>query len=142
MFAFTGLAGRRVPLREPGGSGFRGGLAVGVVEEAEGFVAEGGGAAAVVVGEKVVAGGCWDGFHRWGSPRGTFGRKVGGNRLDLGDSAFKSEMPGRCRAVDGFGSTSVYFYCSELDGVTMPSFRRFNRQYLCGVSRFWVVAGA
>ena len=52
-----------------------------MVEEAEGFVAKGGGAAAVVVGEKVVAGGCWDGFHKWVSPRGTFGRKVGGNRL-------------------------------------------------------------
>ena len=42
------------------------GLAVGMVEVAEGFVAESGGAAAVVVGEDIVAGGGWDDFHRRG----------------------------------------------------------------------------
>jgi hypothetical protein len=57
------------------------GLAVGVVEVAEGFAAEGGGAAAVLVGEAVVAGGAGSGLHGWGlyTPLGgwgTFGLKV------------------------------------------------------------------
>jgi hypothetical protein len=42
-----------------------------VVEVAEGFVAEGGRAATVVVGEEVVAGGGGDGCHGWG-PSGVF----------------------------------------------------------------------
>jgi len=37
-----------------------------MVEVAEGFAAEGGGAATVVVGEEVVAGGYGNGCHGWG----------------------------------------------------------------------------
>ena len=102
MFAFTGLVGRPISLRGPGGSGFRGDLAVGVVEEAEGFAAEGGGAATVVVGENVVAGGCWDHFHRWGlSPRYFWAQ---GWRGSAGFSRFgvKCECPGPARTAMGF----------------------------------------
>jgi hypothetical protein len=58
MSAFRVLAGRIDPWRTGcGGFSLVGELAVGVVEVAEGFAAEGGGAAAVLVGEEVVAGG-------------------------------------------------------------------------------------
>jgi len=59
------------------GVGVGDGLAVGVVVVAEGFATEGGRAAAVGVGEDMVAVGvgvmC---RHRWGLPPDTFGRKV------------------------------------------------------------------
>jgi len=64
-----GFGGGSTLLAVPGRGGLwdgGDGLAVGVVEEAEGFAAEGGGAAAVIVGEEVVAGGGGDGFHGWG----------------------------------------------------------------------------
>ena len=69
MFGFMGFGGGSTLLAGPGRGGLwdgGDGLAVGVVEEAEGFAAEGGGAAAVIVGEEVVAGGGGDGFHGWG----------------------------------------------------------------------------
>ena len=70
MFGFMGFGGGSTLLAGPGRGGLwdgGDGLAVGVVEEAEGFAAEGGGAATAVVGEEMVAGGCWDDFHRWGA---------------------------------------------------------------------------
>jgi len=72
VLAFTVFVGRTNPFMGPGGDGFSDRLAVGVVEVAERFAAEGGGAAAVVVGEEVVAGRGWDGFHGWGLPPGYF----------------------------------------------------------------------
>ena len=78
------------------------GLAVGVVEVAEGFTAEGGGAAAVVVGENVVAGGCWDEFHGWGLSPGYFWAQ--GWRESAGFRRFgvKCECPGPARTAMGF----------------------------------------
>ena len=73
VLAFRALAGKRTPFRRPGHGGLwdgGGGLAVGVVEEAEGFAAERRGAAVVVVGEEIVAGGSGNDFHGWGPTPG------------------------------------------------------------------------
>ena len=68
------------------------GLAVGVVEEAEGLAAEGGGTATVVVGEEVVAGGCWDHFHRRGLSPGYF--RAQGWRESVGFGRFRVKCEG------------------------------------------------
>ena len=93
MFAFTGLAGRRIPFMRSGCGGLADGgdgLAVGVVEVAEGFTAEGGGAATVVVGEDVVAGGCWDEFHGWGLSPGYFWAQGWRESAGFSDSALNA----------------------------------------------------
>lgn len=65
--AFRVLAGRIDPWRTRGcGFAYGSELAIGVVVVAEGFAAEGGGAAAMVVGEEVVACGGWFHLDGWG----------------------------------------------------------------------------
>jgi hypothetical protein len=78
-----------------------------MVEVAEGFVAEGGGAAAVVVGEEVVAGRGWDDFHGWGLAPGYFGRKVLRESVGFGRFRVKSEGPGPARTARDFAWLSV-----------------------------------
>jgi hypothetical protein len=63
-----------------------------VVEVAEGFVAEGGGAATVLIGEEVVAGGCGNGCHGWGPSPGVL-LNVGVEGIGFGRFRVKSEGP-------------------------------------------------